>query len=240
MPTLQALRAALVAVLAAASAPDVRGAAAPGSGDAAAERRALEVALAELRGQPRSAKRLAGEARLLQFMAQGEEDGRARDRLHAEGLALAEEALALDRDEPAAILWWTAHRGSEASPLNPVAAVRIASEVERSLLRLRELAPDHEHAAADRVLGIVYFTAPPVISVGSMKKAEQHLRDALRRFPTYPGNQLTMAELLAKKGDCRLARQGAQLALTSRELARFPLEAPIWKRQANQLLARCR
>jgi hypothetical protein len=172
-------------------------------------------------------------------MAQAAPDDRARERLHEEGLALATEALALDPDEPAAILWWIAHRGSRASALNPVVAVRIASEVERSLLRLRELAPDHEHAAADRVLGILYFTAPPVVSVGSMAKAEKHVLDALRRFPTYPGNQLTMAELAAKKGDCRLARRGAELALRSRELERSPLEAPIWRRQAEGLLARC-
>jgi hypothetical protein len=204
-----------------------------------AERRALDDALAALRAEPRSARRLAGEARLLQLMAQGEEDGDARDRLHAEGLALANEALALDPEEPAAILWYVAHRGSQASPLNPVAAIRIAAEVERSLLRLRALAPDHEHAAADRVLGIVYLLAPPIVSIGSMDKAERHLLDALRRFPTYPGNQLWVAELAAKKGDCRLARRGAELVLRSRELERSPLEAPVWRRQATGLRARC-
>jgi hypothetical protein len=208
--------------------------------DRAAERRVLEQRLAELRREPRTAQRLAGEARLLQFLAQTEEDGEAAERRHAEGLARAEEALALAPDDPGAILWWTAHRGSEASPMNPVAAIRIANEVERSLLRLRALAPDHEHAAADRVLGIVYFTAPPIVSIGSLKKAEEHLISALRRFPTYPGNQLAMAQLLVKKGDCRLARRGAELALSSRELARFPLEAPIWRREARALLDGCR
>jgi hypothetical protein len=224
----------LVGLLLAAAGPAVA------ADDRAAERRILEQRLTELRREPRTATRLAGEARLLQFLAQSEEDDGARGRHHAEGLAVAEAALALDPDDPAALLWWIAHRGSQASPLNPVAAVRIANEVERSLLRLRERAPEHEYAAADRVLGVVYFTAPPVVSIGSLKKAEQHLGDALRRFPTYPGNQLAMAQLLVKKGDCRLARRGAELVLSSRELTRFPLEAPIWRREARDLLAGCR
>jgi hypothetical protein len=214
--------------------------AAPATDDPAVERRALEARLDALRGEPPTARRLAEEARLLHFLGEIEPDDGSRARIREEGLRAASEARELDPDEPAAILWWIAHHGRRASATNPIEAVRIANDVEQSLLRLRALAPDHDHAAADRVLGILYFTAPPFVSLGSMAKAEQHVRDALRRFPTYPGNQLTMAELLARKGSCRLARRGVELALASRDLARFPVEAPSWRRQASGVLALCR
>ena len=201
--------------------------------------RAIQAQLEATRSEPETARRLAEEARLLHYLAEVARSDEERRRLREQGLHAAEAALSRDPDEPAAILWWTAHRGRLVSALSPLAAVRAAAEIEAALLRLRELAPQYDHAAADRVLGVLYRLAPPVVSVGSMKKAEQHLRAALQRDPWYPGNQLYWAELLAQKDECRLARQGAQLVLGSASLRRFPLEAPGWTRQARAVLDRC-
>jgi TRAP transporter T-component len=203
------------------------------------DRDAIEAELDTIRAEPRTAQRLAQEARLLHYLAEIAASDQERGTLHTQGLLAAEAALAIDRDEPAAILWWAAHRGSLVSPSNPIAAVRAAAEIEAELLRLRELAPGYDHAAADRVLGVLYRRAPPVVSVGSMKKAEEHLRAALRRDPAYPGNQLFWAELLAQKHECRVARDGAKLVLGSPALRRFPLEAPGWARQARAVLDHC-
>jgi TRAP transporter T-component len=200
---------------------------------------AIRAQLESVHSDPETAPRLAQEARLLHYLAKIAPSDEERRSLRVEGLRAAEAALALDRDEPAAILWWTAHRGSLVSPRNPIAAVRAAAEIESELLRLRELAPRYDHAAADRVLGVLYRRAPPVVSVGSLKKAEEHLRAAMQRDPCYPGNQLYWAELLAQKHECRLARQGAQLVLDSPAVRRFPLEAPGWARQARAILDSC-
>lgn len=203
------------------------------------ERDAIAAQLDKVRAEPRTAQRLAQEARLLHYLAELAASDEERRTLRAQGLLAADAALAIDRDEPAAILWWTAHRGSLVSPRDPIAALRAAAEIEAELLRLRELAPGYDHGAADRVLGVLYRRAPPVISVGSLKKAEEHLRAAMRRDPTYPGNQLFWAELLAQKHECRLARAGAKLVLGSPSLRRYPLEAPGWARHALALLDRC-
>ncbi len=200
---------------------------------------AIQAQLERVRSEPETAQRLAREARLLHYLAESAPSDDERRSLREQGLRAAEAALALDRDEPAAILWWTAHRGSLVSPLNPIAAVRVAAEIETALLRLHALAPRYDHAAADRVLGVLYRLAPPILSVGSMKKAEEHLRAAMQQDPWYPGNQLYWAELLAQQHECRLARQGAQLVLGSPALRRFPLEAPGWTRQARAILDRC-
>jgi TRAP transporter T-component len=203
------------------------------------DRDAIRAQLVRIRAESRSAQRLAQEARLLHYMAEVAASDEERGTLRAQGLLAAEAALAIDREEPAAILWWTAHRGSLVSPRDPIAALRAAAEIETELLRLRELAPGYDHGAADRVLGVLYRRAPPLISVGSMKKAEEHLRAAMQRDPSYPGNQLFWAELLAQKRECRLARAGAKLVLGSPALRQFPLEAPGWTRQARALLDRC-
>lgn len=213
--------------------------AAPVAGAPGDERDAIAAQLERVRAEPRTAQRLAQEARLLHYLAEIAASDEERRALHAQGLLAADAALAIDRDEPAAILWWTAHRGSLVSPRDPIAALRAAAEIEAELLRLRELAPGYDHGAADRVLGVLYRRAPPVISVGSLKKAEEHLRAAMRRDPAYPGNQLFWAELLAQKHECRLARDGAKLVLGSPALRRYPLEAPGWARHARALLDRC-
>jgi hypothetical protein len=217
--------AVIAALLAAASAGELRG--------------RLETELRELRAAPESPQRLAAEARLLHFLAEASPDDERR-RLHADGLAAAARALAQAPDEPGALLWWAAHRGSEATPAKPLAAIQIAKEVEAKLLRLREVDPDHEYAAADRVLGHLYQVAPPVISVGSMKKAEAHLRAALGRAPAFPGNQLFWLELQKKRGDCAAVRRGAEVVLGSPVLARFPYEADAWRKRAEELRDACR
>ena len=221
-------RAALALLLALAAVPAARA-------QDDAHRREVEDHLAALSREPESARRLGEEARLLHFLAEATPGREAQEALRERGLAAAERALALDRDEPLAILWWTAHRGSQATALRPLEAIRIANDIEKALLRLRDLAPDFDHAAADRVLGHVYRIAPAMISVGSLEKSRRHLGEALRRAPAYPGNLLAYAQLLAQQGRCAEARRGARLVLESPLLTRHPLEAPAWRREARKL-----
>jgi hypothetical protein len=203
------------------------------------EREDILQELATLRRAEETPGRLADEARLLHFLAEasgGEERAQAR----REGLALAERALARNPREPGALLWWTAHRGAQASMLNPFEAVQIAREVEERLLLLRDVDPAYEHSAADRVLGHVYQVAPAGLSIGSMKKAELHLRAAMARHPRFPANQLLYGQLLMRSGDCHGAQGLARAVLDSDELERHPLERAGWKAEAAQLAARAK
>jgi len=197
----------------------------------------LEEDLARLRAAPESAARLGAESRLLFFAAEAAVDGRRRAELHTEGLATAERGLELDPDEPSAMLWWAAHRGSQATPLDPFAAVRIAREVESRLLRLREIHPEYDHAAADRALGRLYQVAPRGISVGSLEKAGVHLRAAIERDPDFPGNALFYAQYLAAVKDCPGAREWALRMLGSPALAAHPLERGGWVSEARRLIS---
>lgn len=195
----------------------------------------LERMLQTVRARPESPARLGEEARLLHFLAVASEDGRQRYR--ELGRALARQALAEDPDQPAALLWWTAHRGAQATALNPFQAVKVAREIEQTLLRLRAVAPAYDSSAADRVLGIVYQVAPAVVSIGSKEKARTHLNAALGRHPEHPGNLLSAARFLLENGDCPKAKDLSQRVLASGALA-DPLEGPLWRAEAQATLQR--
>ena len=200
----------------------------------------IQARLAELRATPETAPRLGAESRLLFFAAEATEETARKAALHADGRAAAERALRLDPREPSAMLWWAAHRGSEASLLDPLTALRIAREVEEMLLRLRALDPAYDHAAADRALGRLYQVAPRGISVGSLEKAGEHLRAAIRQDAAFPGNALFYAQYLAATKDCDGAREWANKVLASPALVDYPLERGGWVADARRLLASLR
>lgn len=204
----------------------------------------LQEELLALARLPEAPERLGARSRLLHFLAEGTADERKREQLHREGLKFAERAMAINPKEPSALLWWCAHRGSQVSASRPWEAVQIAKEVESALLRLREVDPLYEHSAADRVLGHLYRIAPPLFSIGSISKAEMHLRAALERAPEFPGNQLYYAQFLLQRRDCPAAQEYARQVLKSPELSMYPLEARSWINDAQKVLVsvdrRCR
>ena len=219
-----------VAVLAAPVVAEAQSRVAPGTA-----LKSLEEQLAEVRARPESAERLASESRLHHFLAEAASSKRVAERHRQVGRMLAERALSLDPKNLDALVWFVAHRGTMASYLNPYEALKIADELERTLLELRRRAPDHEFAVADRVLGKLYQLAPAVISVGSMEKAKFHYEEALRRWPDYPGNRLFYAEYLLSQDECAKARAVLKGAVTLKTWEQFPLDSPTWARDHARL-----
>src|SRR3954447_17478496 len=86
----------------------------------------------------------------------------------------------------------------------------VIPEVETTLLRLERLDPGYDHAAAARALANLYWKAPPLISVGSTKKAAQYFSVALARDGAFPGNQAHAAAFFADQDDCAQARRLAE------------------------------
>ncbi len=108
-------------------------------------------------------------------------------------------------DQPNALLWLAANLAGEALTHGKLHALRVIPEIERDLLRLEQVAPDYDHAAAARVLANLYWKAPAVISIGSSKKAAAYFELALRRAPDFPGNQAHAAAFYASMRDCARA-----------------------------------
>ncbi len=176
------------------------------------------------------------ESRILYYTGQYAVGKNQKKRHFEEGLKLAEEALKLKPGDPASILWWTANLGSLAEIEKGSFGLKAVSKIESELLELKKTHPEYEHAAADRVLGRIYQRAPSFISIGSSRKALLHLREALAKFPDFPGNQAFMAEYLVEVGGKDEASRLAIALLKSQELKNYPWDAPLWKQSALKVL----
>jgi tetratricopeptide (TPR) repeat protein len=156
------------------------------------------------------------------------------------GIDLARQTLARAPDQPDALLWLAANLAGEALTHSKLHALKVIPEIERTLLRLEQVAPLHDHAAAARALANLYWKAPAVISVGSSKKAAAYFDLALRRAPDFPGNQALAAAFYASERDCGRATPLATAVMAHRDLDSFGPDAAEWRQLARDVLRDCR
>jgi tetratricopeptide (TPR) repeat protein len=72
-------------------------------------------------------------------------------------------------------------------------ALKLVREMEKAFLKARELNASLDFAGPDRCLGRLYLQAPGwPASVGSSRKAMEHLTEAMLIYPEYPGNVLQL------------------------------------------------
>ena len=80
-------------------------------------------------------------------------------------------------------------------------ALGLVKDMERAFVMVRDLNATFSHAGADRNLGLLYFKAPSIISVGDNSKARVHLERAAQLAPDYPANRINLLEAYIKWGD---------------------------------------
>jgi tetratricopeptide (TPR) repeat protein len=73
-------------------------------------------------------------------------------------------------------------------------ALGLVKDMEHAFTTARDLSATFSHAGPDRNLGLLYFKAPPIISVGNNTKARAHLERAVKLAPDYPANRLNLLE----------------------------------------------
>ncbi|MDB6026552.1 MAG: hypothetical protein JWM68_2775 [Verrucomicrobiales bacterium] len=87
-------------------------------------------------------------------------------------------------------------------------ALRLVSEMEKEFKMVVDLDPKFDFAGADRNLGMLYHEAPGwPTSIGSSKKARQHLEHARELAPEFPENHLYLLEAYLKWGDKKAAQK---------------------------------
>lgn len=80
-------------------------------------------------------------------------------------------------------------------------ALRILNEMEREFKAAIALDEKFDHAGPDHSLGVLYFEAPSIGSIGSRSKARKHLERSAELAPDFPDNRLTLAEAYLKWRD---------------------------------------
>jgi tetratricopeptide (TPR) repeat protein len=164
---------------------------------------------------------------------------KAAREFYQRGIDVARRTLASAPNDPGALLWYTANLAAEALTHGKLYTLRVIPEVERTLLRLEQIAPMYDHAAAARVLGRLYHKAPAVISIGSNSKAADFLGRALSRAPEFPGNQAFAADFYNDRGDCARARPLAVRLRATPDLDRHGPDAKEWREIADEVLDDC-
>jgi tetratricopeptide (TPR) repeat protein len=158
----------------------------------------------------------------------------AREDSTREDIALRgiEAARAVINREPtnAAAHYWLGMDLSQLARTKTLGALKIVREIEEEFLRAGELGEHVDYAGPDRSLGFLYRDAPGwPASIGSKKKAREHLERAVKLHPEFPDNQLALLESFEKWAD----RQNfdRQLKETERVMAeaKNKFTGPAWE-----------
>ncbi len=130
-----------------------------------------------------------------------------REKLANEGIAAARQLVA-KQPRLAQAHYYLAMNLGQLARTKSIGALRIVDEMEREFKLVVELDPLFDFAGADRNLGMLYHEAPGwPASIGSGKKARQHLERALSLAPDFPENHLYLLEAYIKWNDKKAAQR---------------------------------
>jgi len=102
------------------------------------------------------------------------------------------------------------------------------------------LEASYDQAGPYRVLGRVYFEAPPwPLSVGDLQKSAQYLRQAVKLAPGNSTNHLFLAETLLALGQTSQTCQQLQRTLSATHHANWPAALEADRTKAIKLLQQC-
>lgn len=124
-----------------------------------------------------------------------------------QGIAAARHSLALNSNSAPAHYYLGMNYGKLADAKRNLFALRLTKDMEREFLAARAIDEHFDRAGPDRNLGLLYWQAPAIGSIGSRSKARQYLKFAVQTAPDFPENQLNMIEAYLKWGPQADARR---------------------------------
>jgi tetratricopeptide (TPR) repeat protein len=120
-----------------------------------------------------------------------------RAALAVQGIDACRQALARDpRSAPAH--YYLGMNLGQLARTKLLGALKLVGEMERAFKTAAALDELFDHAGADRCLGLLYYEAPVIGSVGSRTKARKHLERAAELAPVFPENRLNLADAYLK------------------------------------------
>jgi len=138
-----------------------------------------------------------------------------REDVALRGIDAARAAINREPNNAAAHYWLGMNLGQLARTKS-LGALKLVHEMEDEFIRALNLDENYDYAGPDRSLGLLYRDAPGwPTSIGSKKKAREHLERAVKLHPEFPDNQLALLESFEKWAD----RQNFDRLLKSSEAA---------------------
>jgi hypothetical protein len=107
-------------------------------------------------------------------------------------------------------------------------ALKLVNRMEHEFELARDLDENLDYAGPDRCLGLLYFEAPVVGSVGSRSKAKKHLQRAAELAGGYPENRLNLIEAYLKWKDIKDARRELELLEAKWAESRSRFSGAVW------------
>jgi tetratricopeptide (TPR) repeat protein len=151
-------------------------------------------------------------ARACYDMADLTRDSVEKAELAAQGIAAARLALSENSNSAPAHYYLGMNLGELADTKHNLSALRMVREIDSEFLTALALDKHFDYAGPDRNLGLLYWQAPVIASVGSRTKARQHLLAAVQLAPEFPENHLNLIEAYLKWDNrVEALRQLAQL-----------------------------
>jgi tetratricopeptide (TPR) repeat protein len=145
-----------------------------------------------------------------------------------DGIDAAREAIHLAPKSAAAHYWLGMNLGQLART-KTLGALHLVRQMEDEFKQALQLDPKVDYAGPDRSLGYLYRDTPGwPTSIGSKKKAREHLERAVQLHPDFPDNQLALLETFYEWDDTQgFARHFAATEKTITE-ARKKFTGPEW------------
>ena len=143
------------------------------------------------------------------------------------GIAVARQAIASEANSAPAHYYLAMNLGQLARTKG-LGALKLVSEMEREFTLAHDIDEHFDYAGPDRNLGMLYRDAPSFGSIGSRRKARQHLQRACELAPEYTENRLALIEAYLKWGDKTDAHREFSTLEQSLPKARSTLTGDAW------------
>jgi tetratricopeptide (TPR) repeat protein len=126
-----------------------------------------------------------------------------RETIANQAIAAAREALRLEPTNATAHYWLAMNLGQLART-KTLGALSLVRQMETEFLEAHRLDEHVDYAGPDRSLGYLYRDAPGwPTSIGSKRKAREHLERAVQLDPDFPDNRLALLESFEQWSDRR-------------------------------------
>lgn len=150
-----------------------------------------------------------------------------RASLAEQGMAACQQALTRETNSAPAYYYLGMNLGQLAQTRG-LSALRLVNQMEHAFIRARGADSQFDQAGPDRNLGLLYRDAPALGSVGSRRKAREHLTRAVKLAPQYPENRLNLIETYVKWGEPNAGRRELAALVQAWPSARTNLTGIAW------------